>query len=283
MKNYLRLPKSRSPRKKQSKSLVLFLIILLMGAALVGYLVVPKIQLNEKPKIIQNCVRKELCPDRIEALERLVKAKKSLKFYNLSSANLSHANLSSANLSHADLRSAHLSHTNLSRANLSRADFSTANLDHANLSHAHLSRADLISAHLDQANLDHANLSHANLSSTDLINAHLSHTNLSHAHLSSTDLSSANLSHADLTNANFSHANFKSANVFSADLSHAQNLTLSQIKTACNWSQAFYKSDWHNQTRKWIVNEEENQQYIKKLKQDRASDPQEPVDCSQWK
>ena len=283
MKNYLLLAKSRSPRKEQLKSLVLFLIIFLLIAAPSGYLVVQKIQLDEADQIIHNCVRQKHCPGRIEALERLVKAQRSWQFYNLSSANLIRANLSRANLSIADLRSANLSHTNLSRANLNSADFSTANLSHANLSHANLSHADLISVNLDHANLSHANLSHTNLSSTDLINTHLSHTNLSHAHLSSTDLSSANLSHADLTNANFSHANFKSANVFSADLWSAQNLTLSQIKTACNWSQAFYKSDWHNQTRKWIVNEEENQQYIKKLKQDRASDPKEPVDCSQWK
>ena len=281
MKNLLLL-ESRSPRNKQIKSLVLFLITLLMVISLVGYFVVKKIQLNGALKIIQNCVRKENCQGRIEALERLVRAKRSLKFYNLSSVNLNSANLSHANLSTADLRSANLSNTNFSRADLSHADFSTANLSSANLSRANLSRADLISANLSHANLSHANLSHANLSSTDLISTDLSNTNLSSADLIGTDLSNANLSSANLSNANLSYANLSSTDLISTDLSHAQNLTLSQIKTACNWSQAFYKSNWNNETRKWIVNKEANQQFIRQLQQDRDSDPKQPNDCSEW-
>ena len=282
MKNLLLL-ESGSPRTKQIKSLVLLLITPLMGVALVGYLVVKKIQLNGALEIIQNCVRKEDCQGRSEALERLVKAKRSLKFYNLSSVNLNSANLSNANLSTADLRSANLSNANLSTADLSRADFSAANLSHANLSYANLNRADLISTDLSHANLSHANLSHANLSSTDLISTDLSNTNLSSTDLISTDFSAANLSHANLSYANLSYANLSRADLISTDLSHAQNLTLSQIKTACNWSQAFYKSNWNNETRKWIVNKEANQQFIQQLQQDKDSDPKTPVDCSEWK
>ncbi len=283
MKNYLLLPKSRSPRKEQLKSLVLFLIIFLLIAAPSGYLVVQKIQLDEADQIIHNCVRQKHCPGRIEALERLVKAQKSLKFYNLSSADLRKANLSTANLISADLRSANLSTANLFTANLTSADFSTANLSHTYLSSANFQGADLISSDLQDANFFSANLQGANLSSADLQGADLSSTDLQGAFLISADLSHSNLSRANLQNANFSHANLRDADLRGAYLIDPKNLTDSQIKTACNWSQAFYKSDWHNQTRKWIVNEEENQQYIKKLKQDRASDPQEPVDCSQWK
>ena len=281
MKNLL-LSESRSPRNEQSKSLGLFLITLLIGASLVGYLTVKKIQLNGELKVIQNCVRKEYCQGRIEALERLIKAKRSLKFHNLSSANLSNANLRSANLSTADLRSANLSNINLSSGNLISADFSTANLSRANLSKTNLSSADLISANLSNINLSRANLSKTNLSSADLISANLSHANLSSAYLISSNLSSADLSHSDFSNAHFFNTNLSSANLIDTDLSHTQNLTLSQIKTACNWEEAFYKSNWDHEKREWIVNEKANKQYIEKLKKDTDSEPKEPVDCSKW-
>lgn len=53
------------------------------------------------------------------------------------------------------------------------------------------------------------------------------------------------------------------------------------FKSACNWEKAIYKG--YKDTEKffeWIVDEKANQQYIEQLKQDKASDPKTPVDCS---
>jgi len=74
---------------------------------------------------------------------------------------------------------------------------------------------------------------------------------------------------ADLRKANLRSANLRSANLNRANLIKAKKLTPSQIKSACNWEKAIYK--------------EANQQYIDRLFKDKASDPSEPVDCSQWK
>ena len=123
-----------------------------MGTAIGGYFIVREIQLNSDKRLIQNCEEKVYCPGRIEALERLVKAQRSLKSYNLESA----------------------------------------------------------------------------------------------------------------------------------ILIESKNLTYSQIKSACYWAKAIYKGHYDDKNYKWIVDEKANQQYIQKLKQDQASEPQEPVDCSIW-
>ena len=231
MKNSL-LPERGSPRNEQIKSLGLFLIIPLMGASLVGYWVVKKIQLNGAPQIIQNCVRQEPCHRIIETKDRLVKAKRSWQFYNLSSANLYNANLYNANFSDA---------------NLSDANLSDANLSDANLSDTNLRSAYLISSYLYSSNLRSANLSDANLSSAYL-----------------------------------SNANLRSANLSGTKLIDSKNLLPSQIKIACYWEQAIYEGHFDRHKYEWIIDEEANQQYIEQLKQDKASNPQKPVDCSKW-
>jgi hypothetical protein len=91
-----------------------------------------------------------------EAVDAAMRAGVSLRYANLSYANLSCADLSYANLSCADL-----SYANLSYADLSYADLSYADLSYANLSYANLSCADLSYANLSRANLSRANLSRA--------------------------------------------------------------------------------------------------------------------------
>ena len=61
-----------------------------------------------------------------------------------------------------------------------------------------------------------------------------------------------------------------------------EELYLYQIKLACNWEKAVYAGSYYREKSKWIVNEIANQQLIKQLKQDKASDPKEKVDCSMW-
>ena len=55
------------------------------------------------------------------------------------------------------------------------------------------------------------------------------------------------------------------------------NLTPQQIKSACNWENAIYKSE---SLKKAI--EPDNTNFIRELKQDKSSNPQEPPDCSKW-
>ena len=246
---------SKHQRNKQIKSLGIFLIIPLIGTAIGGYFIFREASLNGDKKIIQDCVGKEYCSGRFQALERLVKAKKNLSRYNLSDANLSDANLRSANLRNANL--------------------SEAGLYNANLRSANLSGADLRSAYLSDADLESANLYIADLSDANLSSAYLRSANLSDAGLRSVDLRSANLS-----GANLSSADLYSANLENASLIEVLNLTDSQIKSACNWDKALYKGRYERF--EWIVDEVANQKYIEKLKQDKTSDPKEPVDCNRW-
>ncbi len=239
-------------RNERIKSLSIFLIIPLIGTAIGGYFIVREIQLNADKKLIRECQGEEHCDGRIEALERLVKAKRSLKSYNLSSAHLYGAHLSSAHLYGANLQS--------------------ANLYGAYLSSAYLYRANLQSANLYRANLQSANLQRANLQKANLYGAYLS----------SANLYDANLYDANLYDANLYGANLYRANLYGAYLIKVQNLTSSQIKLACHWETAFYKGYFDNENDELRVDNKANLQYIDQLKQDKASNPLAPVDCSVW-
>ena len=140
-------PDSTSGRGKLShqfslKSLGIFFSLALMGT-MVGYFVVRESQLRATRKLIQNCEGQENCTGRIDALERLVKAKRSLQSSDLSQAKLYFANLPSAKLQNADLSSANLSSAKLQNADLSSANLSDARLNLTNLTHAKLSYAQL--------------------------------------------------------------------------------------------------------------------------------------------
>ena len=189
-------------RNERLKYWGLFLIIPLLGSG-IGYFTVKEIELYVDKQLVVNCQKQNTCYGIVGALERLVRAGRSLISYDLSNTNLE----SNTNLSFANLRS--------------------------------------------------ANLRSANLRSVDL---------------SFVDLSFSNVSFSDL----------ESANLRSANLIKVKNLTFFQIKLACNWKKAIYKGHYDAENRIWVVNETANRQYVEKIKQDKASDPQEPVDCSRW-
>ena len=227
---------SNYQRNKRQKSLGLFLLIPLIGATIGGYFLVREIQLNVDKKLIQDCEDKDYCHGRIEALERLVMAKRSLRSYNLETANLDSANLDSANLDSANLyganldsanlKSSYLNSANLDSANLkssylNSANLNSANLNSANLNSANLENTDLENANLKSANLENTDLNSANLKSANLENTELNSANLKSAYFSSADLSSAYLDSANLENANLENANLKSAYLSSADLDSA--------------------------------------------------------------
>ena len=179
--------------------------------------------------------------------------------------------LSNSNLRSADLRDADLRDANLRNANLSSANLRNANLRNANLSSANLRNANLSSANLSSANLSSVNLSSANLSSAIFVFANLSSANLEDANFIFADLSRSNLRNANLSSANLSNANLSNANLSNANLVRAKNLSNTQIKSACFWEKAIFANE-----------EQANQQKIEEIRQDKASDPTIPPDCSRW-
>ena len=220
-----------------------------------------------------------------------------LNFANLNGAYLLDADLNFANLNGANLRNAKLIRANLEnakliRANLENADLNFANLNGANLENAKLNFANLIGANLMEANLNGANLigaslMEANLNGANLIGAKLNLAKLNLANLENANLNLANLENANLENANLNFAYLNLAKLNGAYLNfayliNAKYLTPSQIKSACNWQKAIYKGNWNwdKKNYQWTIDEKANTKYIEELKQDKASDPEEPVNCS---
>ncbi len=168
-----------------------------------------------------------LAEGRIEELEALIKAGRSLIDINLEKAYLRGANLRGAYLRGANLRGADLRGANFDDANLD-----DANLDDANLRGANLRGADLRGADLRGANFDDANLRGADLRGANLYGANLYDANLYDANLYGSNLYGAGLYGADL---------------YGADLSFVRGLTPSQVKKAKNWQKAKYDPEFRQE------------------------------------
>ncbi|MEM8828456.1 MAG: pentapeptide repeat-containing protein [Cyanobacteria bacterium P01_G01_bin.19] len=176
-------------------------------------------------------------------------------------------------LCNADLSGATLNNITLNRALLAQAELFEATLVKTELKDSDLRKSSLILADLSGADLSGADLSGANLSKANLKGADLSGANLSKANLKGADLSGANLLKANLKGANLAGVGF-------TKISNS-NTTSSQLKLACNWDKAFYV--YHQEANnEWKLDLEANKHYFYHLKQDKASDPQVSVDCSQW-
>ena len=213
-------------------------------------------------------------------------------------ANLPHANLAGANLQDANLSMANLQDTRLGGSNLQGADLVMANLQDAYLERANLQNGILVDANLQNANLMRANLQDAYLERANLQNGILVWANLQDAYLGGANLQNASLVanlknaylvKANLQNANLWGANFKNANLGYANLENAylemeHNLTLTfrQIKSACLWDKAIYRGKWDEEKEALIAIEPNNTNFIEELKNDTASEPKEPPDCSRW-
>ncbi|WP_088240969.1 pentapeptide repeat-containing protein [Calothrix rhizosoleniae] len=125
-----------------------------------------------------------------------------------------------------------------------------------------LYQAKLQGASLGGANFQKASLGVANLQQAFLWEANLQQAFLVGANLQKAFLAKANLQKANLGRANLQQADLEKANLQKANLVGAKNLTHQQIKSACFWEKAIYKSG-----------DKENQKFIKKLKQDKKTDP----------
>ena len=281
----------RNSKKPHNHSYTLFIFACLL-IVVSSFFLWRELQLLAAQKLVQDCSLKNKCSQIISALETLVKAHKSLK-----SSRLNNTHLEQARLKQAQLESSHLNNTHLEQAHLEKAHLESSHLEQAHLEHTHLESSHLNNAHLEQAHLEKSNLSRADLHSshlqgTNLEDTHLYHVNLVHANLAGANLvhayffranlSNANLEQAQLAHAYFHRANLEEANLFRTNLIEAKHLSPSQIKSACYWPQAIYQGEWDQVQKKWIVDQQANQQYIDQLRQDKTSDPQEPIDCSQW-
>ncbi|MEL7079615.1 MAG: pentapeptide repeat-containing protein, partial [Cyanobacteria bacterium J06582_2] len=187
----------------------------------------------------------------------------------LSGINLCDAVLESANLQDADLWNA-----NLQDAGLFRVNFQNTSLRYANLQNAVLEGANLRDANLWRANLRDAVLEGANLRDANLGNADLQNTNLWRANLRDAVLEGANLRNANLGNADLQDAVLEGVNLQNANLEFA-NLAKTQVKLACFWDKAIYKGELDVEQFTIVALEPDNTDYIKKLKQDISSNPQE--------
>lgn len=276
---------------QQPKNYLLkFLVITFMGTSLlwmVGYFIFRETKLNADRQLIQNCTEKTSCQGTVSALERLAKARKSLRLSNLEDVNLEDADLEDANLRSSNLEGANLEDANLEGANLKSANLAITQIDRAHLENAHLEGVHLSHAHLDNSYLIRANLENAYLSSTRFDQTYFNRANLRGAHFYRADFHHAYFYRADLSDsffyrANFERTNFYGANLNGAYLIEANNITPIQIKSACHWEQAIYKGAWDVEQFRWVTDRAANQQFIQQLKEDRASDPPNPVDCSLW-
>ena len=176
-----------------------------------------------------------------------------------------------------DLSLTNLQGANLRNANLQNSYLMGVNLQNSSLWGANLQGADLREANLQDAFLLGVNLQYSYLWGANLQNAHLWRANLQNAHLVEANLENANLEETDLQNASLWGANLQKA-----ILIDIKNLTLKQIKLACFWDRAIYKGKLDREVQAWVAIEPENTNYIEKLKNDSASDPYEPIDCSRW-
>jgi uncharacterized protein YjbI with pentapeptide repeats len=252
-------------RNSQLRFSGLFLIPLIALTVWGGFALQRQIEIGQLLQLVDQEKGKKEGNARRSAVQRLVDLGQPLANFDLSRADLFGANLSGANLSGANLSGANLSGANLFGANLFGANLSGANLEGANLEGADLSGAKLIGAILFRAKLYEANLTHARL-----INATLSGANLSGADLRETILGNADLSGADL----------KGASLFRAD-----HLTHKQIKLACNWEEVFYTEADFDTSKSIVIpkDKQANQAKIDEIRNDTASDPTNPSDCSKWK
>ena len=255
---------------------------------LAGYFTWRELQLRTSYQLVRDCSEQKDCVDSSKTLEKLVKARKSLKLLNLHNAHLENSHLEHAQLPSANLEDAHLEDAHLENAHLENANLSIAHLENAHLENAHLENVNLSNAHLEGANLQGADLTGAHVSHDYLQGAYLNRANLQGVHLYHADFKQTNFYQANLSRSYFYRANFHKSYLYGANLQDAhfiesQNLTPAQIKSACNWSKAIYKGTWSVSKSKWVVDEQANQQFIRQLQQDKESAPKKPVDCSKWK
>lgn len=148
------------------------------------------------------------------------------------------------------------------------------------------SNISLKSYNLSNINLQDAEFPDARLAKANLQNTNLKDANLVGSNLKGVDLSNANLNDAFLINADLSNANFDNLSTIKtyfkgAILVNVRNLTFTQIKLSCSWEEAIFKGNWDFEEKRWMVNKIENSNYIKKIKEDKYSDPPKIVNCPQ--
>ena len=206
----------------------------------------------------------------------------SLSYFDLSGINLSGFKLIGINLEKTSLFKANLQGTDLRGANLGMANLQQADLLWANLQQARLWRVNLRNAFLWGVNFQNANLLDAKLQDANLRWVKLQNADLTSAKLQNANLENANLQNANLYAAKLQNANLENANLQNAILIEIEDLTAKQIKSTCFWDRVIYKGEWNEEEKAWVTIEPDNAEFIEGLKNDTASDPDKPPNCSLW-
>ena len=204
-------------------------------------------------------------------------------------------NIGRLDLSNSNFNGANFNGANFNDVNFNGTNFNGAYVVDVNLSHVYhrevypffdSNDADnyFIDGNFNDANFNRADLSHTNFNHSKFNDGNFNDAIFNRADLSNADFSNADFSNANLRNADLSNADLRNANLRNADLRNAENLNNQQIKSACFWERAIYiGAAWNVRTREWIaVDEKANQKRIEEIRQDKASDPENPPDCNKF-
>ena len=183
---------------------------------------------------------------------------------NLCEPILGEAVLEKAHIEFSVLKKAYLWNTNLREAKLIETDLQNATFVKAVLQETILAKADLQGGYLEKVDLEKAILWKANLKGVYLWDA------------------------------NLKGAILWGANLEGAYLIETKNLTPKQIKSACFWDKAIYKSEvkasgnfnelykLKELERSFNPLKTENDKFIEDLKNDPTSDPKKRPNCNHW-
>lgn len=167
-------------------------------------------------------VLREIDGNRKGVVVRFLHESGALEVLSLKYADLSEANLVETDLSNSSLIKANLSGANLEKANLSGVDFSDANLSEANLSEVTLQDSQLLDPISFRKFLLKDRLTGENRIKVLLKGADLTNAKLNGATLRNVDLEGANLTKADLTNAVIRNSNLSNTKFVKTKFSNTQ-------------------------------------------------------------
>ena len=174
-------------------------------------------RVKEKRKCTKNQYQLSARHGQIPVLERMAKLQISLRHISAKDVNLV------IYRGRRDVKKSEHYGIDLGGADLEKADLSGTNLSGAVLSNTKLTKADLDKVCMENANLTDADLRGASLERAVLIEAMLEDADLTNADLYKANLRKANMARTDLTNTNLTDADLKGVN----------NLTQTQLDSAC--------------------------------------------------
>ena len=216
-----------------------------------------------------------------------VPANTSLAGINFNKISLDKINFEGANLDCSSFQGGVLNNVNFNNTRLTGVNFSQATLTNVDFTEALLSCADFGAGFFTNFNCSSFHLSSFHLTNNiNFKNIRLNGANFPYTMLRNVNFTEASLSDAHLR-ADFDADSNNTVIDEGVDFNHAilidTNLTPEQIKSACNWENAYYKGSMEkevdNKDNQENQENQENQDYIDMLKKDKKSDPEKTNSC----